>query len=178
MTMLKPSEQKPWYELICKYIKGYTVVDVGAGNGFGVEMMLAAGASSVIGIDIKPRGCKGHVEVLKMRGEDLPINSYDWATCLDVLEHSPTIEKANELFKHLLKVAKVGVFITTPNFNTYKADNSNHPFEYMPEELEELLTGLDYEMWNDNKSYPPFRVDSLHKCQNFGVIIRNHRNKR
>ena len=170
----KETPQKPWYELACKYIEDCTVIDIGAGDGQGVEIMLRSKASYVVGID--PISYPPYV--IKGRGEDLPINSYDWATCMDVIEHMPNREKAAEFFNHIIKVPRIALFLTTPNFNTSHAQNEAHPFEFKPDELEELLTGLDYDIWNYNHAIPPFSVDSLDKCQTFGIIIWKTRGKK
>ncbi len=106
--------------------------------------------------------------VLKERGEDLSEDLCDWLICIDVIEHVPDDVA---FFQHLLKVARVGIFLTTPNFNTYGKDNNAHLREYTPEQLEELLGDLEYDIWNWNPSFFPYRVSTFNQCQNFGVVI-------
>jgi len=161
---MMPSPQIPWYKLAGKYVKGKTVVDVGAGTGYGVCLLREAGADFVIGIDPNPFP----PYVLKGEGEDLPEDLCDWVICIDVIEH---VQDDVKFFQHLLKVARIGLFLTTPNYNVYHADNESHIREYTPEELRELLTGLKYEIWNWNLSNPPHPVSELDQCKNFGIII-------
>ncbi len=160
----KKGFQTEWYQVAGTYVVGQTVVDVGAGYGYGVEMLRDAGAEFVIGIDPTPYP----PYVLKGRGEDLPEDLCDWITCIDVIEH---VEEDIKFFQHLLKVARRGMFFTTPNYNVYHCENKRHVREYTPFELEQLLDGLDYDIWNWDPSFYPKRVEYLNQCQNFGIVI-------
>ena len=164
MSLSNETPQGPWYFVAGTYTVGQTVVDVGAGNGYGVLILKELGAKSVMGID--PNPCSPYV--LEGRGESLPLDYCDWITCMDVIEH---VEKDVEFFQHLLKVARIGVFLTTPNLDVYHKDNEAHIREYSPSEFEHLLDGLEYDIWNYNMSSTPYRVSSLDRCQNFGVAI-------
>jgi 2-polyprenyl-3-methyl-5-hydroxy-6-metoxy-1,4-benzoquinol methylase len=156
--------QIEWYKLAGKYTKGYTVIDIGAGTGYGIKILKELGAKEVDGIDPAPGRC-----VRKGRGEDVE-NHYDWVVCIDVIEH---VIDDIAFLKHLLEIARVGVFLTTPNYNVYGASNWHHYREYTPEELRILLTGLKYEIWNFDASEcdPPKKVKKLDECTIYGVVI-------
>jgi len=155
---------KLWYKVAGEYVKGYSVIDIGAGNGYGMKIMKNMGAKDVEGIDPAPGGC-----VRKGRGEDIK-KIYDWVVCIEVIEH---IIDDIYFFNHLLKIARVGIFLTTPNYNVYGATNWHHYREYTPEELRELLDGLNYDIWNfdPEKCNPPKRVETLDECTNYGIVI-------
>ena len=156
--------QKEWYELAGTYTKGYTVIDIGAGTGDGMKILKGLGAKEVDGIDPAPGR-----DVRKGRGEDIT-DHYDWVICLDVIEH--VIDDIT-FFKHLLEIARVGIFLTTPNYNVYGAGNWHHYREYTPDEFRDLLTGLNYEIWNFSagECNPPKKVKTLDECINYGVVI-------
>ncbi len=161
------SPQQSWYYVAGSYVVGQIVVDVGAGTGSGVLILKGLGAEFVIGIDPIPRP----PYVLKGRGEDLPVDLCDWIICIDVIEH---VEEDIRFLQHVLNVARVGLFLTTPNYDTYHCENEAHIREYTPFELEQLLYGLDYDIWNYDLSHPPERVEYLNQCQNFGIVIWVH----
>ena len=166
--------QREWYKIAGGLVRGYTVMDVGAGNGYGMKIMEKAGALEVSGIDPYPGR-----DVEYGRGEEI-LGFYDWITCMDVIEHIEDDEehpdrKDKYFLKHILEHARIGIFLSTPNWDTYHAGNLLHYREYTPNEMRDLLEGLDYDIWNYDSAYPPKRVETFEECQQFGVTIWKNR---
>ncbi len=134
------NNQEHWYILAGSYASGLTVLDVGAGTGSGIPIMRSCGATEVTGIDIFPAGD----EVINMQVAMIRDDACDIVTCFDVIEH---VMEDHAMLKDLLRVARLGVFLSTPNWNTWKCHNAYHVREYTPEEFVALLSGQQCIMW-------------------------------
>jgi len=80
----------------------------------------------------------------------------DWILATEILEH---IENHELALERILKCAKKGVIISTPN----ELSNQNvatHVRTYTLDDMHKLLKGTDYTLWRD---------DSLFQC-NLAVI--------
>lgn len=123
--------QEHWYRLVAPRFSGCTVIEVGAGSGYGMDIMREAGAT-VTGIDPLPlRG-----DITDALVSTFPSKSFDVAVSCDVIEH---VEDDVGFLADLFRVARKYVFITTPNWNVSHALNAFHVREYTPEELSALL---------------------------------------
>ncbi len=164
----KPQEY--WYKIAALYVRGKTVLDVGAGTGYGEAILREGGALDVRCIDPLPAG----PNVAKALVEDWPGPFVDWALAIDVIEH---IEDDHAFLRHLLCVAREGVFISTPNWNRFKCQNEFHCREYTPEELRGLLGDRWCDFWAGDDwpaLHPPWLVDDPQRAPaNFGVAIWN-----
>lgn len=157
--------QDHWYRHVCQFVRGKTVLDVGAGSGCGTPILLAGGAASVRAID--PLPCGPGVE----RGtvDQEPMAGYDWVLAVDVIEH---VDDDFGFFWHLLRCARVGVFISTPNWNVSHARNPHHVREYTPVELAALLAGRRIRTWSSDGACAIKETESLaHTNANFGVVV-------
>jgi SAM-dependent methyltransferase len=102
----------PIVEVINKYPKDFSVLDVGSG-GLGIAPYLKR---KVIGLDIhfKPPFCEN---LIHKEGSILKIpfgnNSYDFVTCVDMLEHIHPRERKKAI-SELIRVAKKKVYIAVP----------------------------------------------------------------
>lgn len=160
--------QARWYRWVAARVQGQSVLDAGAGTGYGIEILREAGCVCE-GFDLLPAGPL----VQPGRIEDYPSGSWDWVVSLDVIEH---VEDDVGFLAQLLRVARVGVFFSTPNWNQWGAGNAFHVREYSPLELVQLLAGLDAEVWSMNigDHRPPLRLAPLsadESAANFGVVI-------
>lgn len=68
--------------------------------------------------------------------ENILDNSFDTVTAFDVIEH---VVEDVDFLRHLCRIAKKGVFFTTPNEMVSKAANGCHCREYGPMELDGLI---------------------------------------
>lgn len=159
--------QAHWYRHVGGLAAGKSVLDVGAGTGYGLPILRAAGAVDVLGFDIVEIG----PEVRQSNVDNYPDSSWDVVTAIDVIEH---VEDDRTFLAHLLRISRTAAFISTPNWNVSKAANPYHVREYAPQELEELLEGLDYRIWVSNHELVVTtrgRFDPAETWHNFGVWV-------
>jgi len=120
-----PAQIEAYFLALNKYLdEGATVLDVGFCLGYGLNILaIKAGEVSGVDVDVKAIGyCKDTVEGRNPRlvhlylydGYNLPFpdGHFDIVTCVDVLEH---VEDYHRFLGELLRVARKGVFISTPN---------------------------------------------------------------
>ncbi len=126
--------QESWYLLAACWCSGRSVLDVGAGTGYGLEILQRAGAGPVCGID--PLPLRPHILPLPIGMAQSA--SYDVVVAMDVIEH---VEDDVAFLENMLRVARREVFFSTPNWLVSHAGNAYHAREYTPEELLELIAG-------------------------------------
>lgn len=137
------------YEFAARRVEGRTVLDCGAGEGYG-PALLAGNASLVVGLDYSleavsyARGKYSDAEgpqFLQSDASTLPFvdNSFDVLCCFQVLEH---LENGPEFLFDAKRVLKPGgeLILTTPNrLWAGTGPNPHHVLEYSAEELQELV---------------------------------------
>lgn len=120
-----PCQIEAYFLALNKYVaEGAAVLDVGFGLGYGLNI-LSIKAKAVSGIDVDIKAYKYCQDTLVNRnprlvyldvydGYVLPFsdNAFDVVTCVDVVEH---VEDYDRFIAELLRVAKKGVFFSTPN---------------------------------------------------------------
>jgi len=157
-----------WYDLVARRVKGLSVVDVGAGTGYGLPILASGGASRVVGIDPLPAG----PGIEKGLADALPDGSFDVAAAMDVIEH---VEDDAMFLKQLLRIARKAVFLSTPNWDRFHCDNRFHFREYTADELTVLLAGHRTEAWcidDQTTSHLPWRTPRPDaRATNFGIWI-------
>ena len=123
------------------------VLDAGCGTGYGCELLAAAGAEAVVGVDTAG-------EVLDSVRRDMPDGvrldvadvsrlpyadgEFNLVVCFDVVEH---LEDPSPAFDEIVRVlAPDGVLlVSTPNRAVTSPASPHHHHEYLPEELGEEL---------------------------------------
>lgn len=120
-----PCQIEAYFLVLNKYIEeDSNVLDVGFGLGYGLNI-LAIKSKTVNGVDVDNQayhycqntlvGRNPKLGILNLyQGYDLdfPDNTFDVVTCVDVIEH---VEDYDRLIAEMLRVAKKGVFLSTPN---------------------------------------------------------------
>lgn len=127
--------QMGWYDLICDFISNENksqsnikIIDVGCGMMDGVKLMRdKLKGCEISGQDIDDRLSVLDSGFIKDDIKNIPDGSYDYVTCLDVIEH---VEYDLEFFNNLKRICKNKLFITTPNYTRSKAQNTCHCREY------------------------------------------------
>jgi len=166
--------QAHWYRHIGQLAAPRSVFDAGAGTGYGLSILRAAGCAQVAGFDVVDIG----PEVVKASIADYGRGSWDWVIAVDVIEH---IQNDKLFLENLLRVAREGVFITTPNWNVSQAENVYHVREYTPLELQELIESTiradrasSYRIWVSNHKLEITTrevFDAAETWHNHGVLI-------
>lgn len=140
-----------------------TALDVGFGLGYGLNILaIKAGEVDGVEVDLKAleycqntiRGRNPRLNRLELfdgYGLPFPDNQFDLVTCVDVLEH---VEDFHRFLAELLRVARKGVFISTPNRRPEytNADGSPKNYWHLREwsfgELDEILRVHGDVDWN------------------------------
>jgi len=163
--------QEAWYRFGALFVQDRRVLDVGAADGYGMDLLKAMGAKEVHGVDPLPL----REDVQPTRIEDIASGQYDVSIACDVIEH---VLEDRAFFQHLLRVATIGTFLTTPNWNFFGprtlAMNRFHAREYTPTELKDLLAGCSYQVWLADAFWtitPRPELQDQEQACNFGVWV-------
>lgn len=174
--------QAHWYQflspLACALGQPRTVLDVGAGDGTGLRFFSEAAA--VRGID--PLPLSESVEAAPV--SSMPDASFDLVTAIDVIEH---VDDDRVFLDELLRISRLGVFISTPNWDRWHCVNPFHLREYTVHELlgsDGLIRSHteDFIWWvcgDDLRTGPVRRAiwlsaaDDPHRAANFGILVRS-----
>lgn len=159
-----PCQVEAYFLALNKYVnEDSTILDVGFGLGYGLTI-LSIKAKEVSGVDIDKKVYDYGVKTILGKNPklvDLNIydgynlnfddNFFDLITCIDVLEH---VKDYNKFIKEMLRVSKIGVFISTPNRRPeYTKSNGTpknywHLREWSFEELNKILEKHGKVEWN------------------------------
>jgi SAM-dependent methyltransferase len=126
---------------------GRRVLDAGCGMGYGAAMLLTAGASEVVGVDLaeavldaaRPTMPAGVVlEVGDLRTLDADDGSFGLVVCMEAIEH---MEDPDAVLDELARVLAPDGFlaVSSPNRVTSDGRNPHHHHEYTADELERAL---------------------------------------
>lgn len=166
--------QAHWYRHVGQFVVEKSVLDAGAGTGYGLAILRLAGVAKALGFDLIRIGS----EVTKGNIVDYGDSSFDVVLAIDVIEH---VLDDVEFLGHLLRVSKEFVFLSTPNWNVYHAQNQYHVREYMPSELRDLIASfgftrptIDHYIWASNSSSgiiscPGFDPDET--SENYAIML-------
>jgi len=138
------------YRWIARRVAGLRVVDMACGEGYGSDVLAAAGAASVVGIEANPEAFeharRRYVRPSLRFARDLVetfSQAADAVVFLQTIEHVRNPDEVLEHFKGLVGPGGV-VYVTTPNVLTLapqgatKSGNPWHVKEYRPEEFRAL----------------------------------------
>lgn len=159
--------QAHWYRHVATLAKGKSVLDAGAGTGYGLVIMRAGGVLVASGFDVAAIS----PDVPQADIANYPDDSWDWVTAIDVIEH---VEDDVGFLANLVRVSREGVFFSTPNWNVSRAQNHYHVREYTPLELATLLDGMRYRIWVSNHVLEVTTreaFDPEETWHNFGIAI-------
>jgi len=167
---IRDDYQAHWYHLAAELAAEAgckTALDVGAGHGVGMDILRESGLA-VAGIDPLPL----RHDILERPVSEVVSDGYDLVTACDVIEH---VEEDVAFLRDLLRVARVGVLLSTPNYLISQCRNQHHVREYEPGELVALLHGVgvfDWLAWTSGMEYRAVPIDALCEAiNNFGVWI-------
>lgn len=119
--------QLGWYRFVASLTAAHSVIDIGCGLGHCSDTLLAT-AKSVAGQDVDPRLAGSEVIIALL--EPLESKSFDVVTVIDVIEH---ILDDESFVGHLARIARRGLFVSTPNWTLTRCQWPYHVREYTPE---------------------------------------------
>lgn len=172
-TLGREDTQGCWQTTLAKYLNNCTILDVGAGLGESKKRM------SIRGIEVTTYDPAPGLPV-DITGDldQIPDNSFDYVTAFDVFEHIPTPE---QFLLDLKRIARRGVFLTTPNLEHTKGTHVYHFREYLPHETVAMAKdcGLHFEYgWMMFPDGPPnirramlSEFESDRFCFNYGILF-------
>ena len=125
------------------YISGKQVLELGCGEGFGVDI-LSPYTSHYLAVDKKkpafefPGNNTSFRQCILPMLSGIPSHSFDTVICFQVIEH---IRKDHLLLQEIKRVLKPGgaLLMTTPNKSMSLSRNPFHVREYLPDEMETLI---------------------------------------
>lgn len=126
--------QLAWYEFARRFVVGRSVLDAGCGLGHGTAILRQA-AAEARGQDLDPRLASDTVFVGDL--DLIAAKSFDVVVSIDVVEH---VEDPEAFVRSLARIAREGIFITTPNWTASRCQWPYHRREYTPREFEQLLS--------------------------------------
>jgi SAM-dependent methyltransferase len=128
--------QLKWYEFAPRFVRRRSVLDAGCGMGKGLEI-LRREASLVHGQDLDERLAREDITVAPL--SQIESKSFDVVTSIDVIEH---VQDVPAYLSDLKRIARDGIFLTTPNWTASRCRWPYHLREYTPRQLENELSGL------------------------------------
>jgi 2-polyprenyl-3-methyl-5-hydroxy-6-metoxy-1,4-benzoquinol methylase len=145
---LMESEHRARYAWAGQLAEGREVLDAGCGSGYGTEILAAAGAQRVVGIDVSDDAIEharssfaaASTEFRQADLHQLPFEdgSFDLVVCFEVIEH---VDEQQQAISELRRVLRSEGFlaISSPNRDVYPAGNPHHTHEFVPDELARVL---------------------------------------
>ena len=153
------------YNFASRFASGRNVLDIACGEGYGTATLKAAGAKSVIGVDISPEAVE-HAKKkygLDMRvgsAEEIPLanDSIDLLVSFETIEHVPHPER---MLDECRRVCSPGgtVIISTPNTEVYgDTDNPFHCSELTINEFLKLIEARfkDIRLYTQRPTFAPW----------------------
>lgn len=138
------SEHRARYTWAARVVDGKDVLDAACGVGYGIEILAAAGAKSVSGVDLDPEAVAAATErfgehaaaVVEGDLRELPFDddSFDVVTSFETIEHMEEGEKALAELRRVLRPEGL-LIVSSPNPEAYLPGNEFHVHEFRPEEL-------------------------------------------
>lgn len=136
------------YRFAAPYAKGRKILDIACGEGYGTASLAAAGASSVIGIDISEEACahaRKRYDVDARVGDaeniSLPEDSIDLVVSFETIEHVTNPDRFLDECQRVL-VAGGTLVISTPNRIIYSGEEQHNPFHYRELNEQEFMSLL------------------------------------
>jgi SAM-dependent methyltransferase len=136
------AEHQSRYRMAARYVQELRVLDAGCGVGWGGQILLDAGASSVVGVDIDPAAVADAVRrvpgalftVGDLAALPLATASVDVVVCFEAIEH---VDDPYRALDELARVLAPGgsLLVSSPNPAVYPPGNEFHIHEFPPHEL-------------------------------------------
>ncbi len=142
------SEHMARYLLASGLVKGKRVLDVASGVGYGSDMLKAAGAALVVGVDRSQeavaygqhRHSSANPDYVVADVESLPLGDrqFDVVVCFETIEHINDPQRFLSEVKRLMRPNGL-LIVSTPNRGIYPEGNPFHTREFTFQEFEREL---------------------------------------
>lgn len=142
------SEHRGRYHWASRAVAGKEVLDVACGVGYGIEILAAAGAAAVTGVDLDPAAVAeskarygDHAkEIVEGDIQQLPLadDSFDVVVSFETIEHVDDPAGALAQLRRVLRPDGL-LIISSPNPEVYLGGNEHHIHEFRPEELAQAV---------------------------------------
>jgi len=119
--------QPGWQNFIGRTLIKKSILDIG--SGLGNSRPRLSQNENIVTLQEPAPELKADIKKDISKIQD---NSFQYVTAFDVIEHIPDDKT---FIKHMFRICKEGIFISTPNYNVFKCKNKYHIREYKPEEL-------------------------------------------
>lgn len=135
------------YAWAAQFARGRRALDAACGMAYGTNMLMDAGATAVVGVDldpdvlaeVRPSAREGITfEAADLRKLPFADDEFDLITCFEAIEHVPDPEIVLDELRRVLRPEGL-VALSTPNRDVYTPGNPFHLRELTPNELEEEL---------------------------------------
>lgn len=137
------------YRFATRFVAGKRVLDVASGVGYGCEMLKAAGASEVVGVDYSPEATRYAAARYASRqphylvgdAESLPFGDgqFDVVVSFETIEHLPRPQRFLQQVKRVLRPDGL-LIVSTPNRGVFTEGNRFHLNEFTFDELQDCLS--------------------------------------
>ena len=141
------SEHRGRYWWAAQSVAGEDVLDAGCGLGYGTNTLWAAGAASVLGLDIDDVTVAAAAAAFPELADsfrcadlcrlDLPDASFDVVVCFEAIQQVADPERALGELHRVLRPGGL-LLISSPSPDTYSG-NERHVHEYRPSELSAVV---------------------------------------
>jgi 2-polyprenyl-3-methyl-5-hydroxy-6-metoxy-1,4-benzoquinol methylase len=133
------------YRLAAQLARGRKVLDVACGEGYGAALLAAAGASSVVGVDLDEATVEHarerhgiDVRVGDVRSLPFDDDAFDLVVSFETIEHVDEPERALDELARVVTADGL-VVVSTPNSSQYLVANEFHVREFEHAEFMALL---------------------------------------
>jgi SAM-dependent methyltransferase len=133
------------YRLAAQLAPGRRVLDAASGEGYGSGILAAAGADSVVGVDLDSKSVEhararhsGDFRVADVAALPFDDGAFDLVVSFETIEHVPDPSRALSELARVLAPDGLLV-ISTPNKHEYLVENEFHTVEFTHEEFVALL---------------------------------------
>lgn len=165
VSWYRTAAHNAWYEWFGSLSKGKSILDVGAGMCEGMRI-LDKYSPDVRGIEVDERLLKLDLRLSLKTLDEIPDNSVDVITCVDVIEH---VVEDVKLMDDMKRVAKEMIFVTTPCYARSRCGNIAHCREYTIPQFMNFFKPS--EIWSAS---PDGKVHLTKVLSRKGNVIRNH----
>lgn len=137
------------YRFASRFVPNRRVLDIACGEGYGAAALAAAGAASLVGVDICEQTCiharrKYGIDARPGKAEEIPLPSHavDVVVSFETIEH---VERPKLFLDECLRVLAPGglLIVSTPNRDVYNEEGDANPYHFSEMSAAEFVSLLE-----------------------------------